>query len=183
MFNLKKFFNHQRHIQGSGRVTHLDGSVTPFILKGKASPALLGRAHEKVFGKIARMFPRQLGAITHSTAIRNSIADLVVDSIDGGTGAGYIEFQTSGGVEVATCPFANPAFGAAAAGVATANAITTDTNATGGTITQFDANDGDDITIFSGSVGTGGQDINMPSVSITATESVAIDSLTYTAPS
>lgn len=175
-------FRKPSQINGSGHVRHADGSVTWFTLRGNASPSLLRKAHERVFGRMASLYPRQMGAITHSTAIRNSIADLVVDALDGGTGAGYLEFQASGGTEVATCPFSATAFGAASSGTATANTITSDTNATGGTIAQFDANDGDDVTIFAGSVGTGGEDINMPSVVIAATETVAVDSLTYTAP-
>lgn len=70
-------------------------------------------------------------AVTHPTAVRNAIADLVVDGIDAGAAAGTLEFQTAGSVEVATLTFSDPAFGAAAAGVATASAITSDSSATG----------------------------------------------------
>jgi len=60
-------------------------------------------------------------SITHSTTIRDGIANLVVDAIDAG-GAGTLEFQTSGDVEVATLTFAATAFGASSSGTATAAA-------------------------------------------------------------
>lgn len=121
-------------------------------------------------------------AITHPTAVRNTLADAVVDLIDGGTGAGTIEFQTSGDVEVATLSFSATAFGAASSGTATAAAISDDTNATGGTIAKFVVKDGDGTEIFSGSVGTSGEDINLSSLSIGAGDTVSLSSLTYSAP-
>jgi len=121
-------------------------------------------------------------AITHPTAIRNTLADAVVDAIDGGTGPGTLEFQTSGDVEVATLTFSATAFGAASSGTATANAITDDSSATGGIIAKFVVKDGDGTVIFSGSVGTSGEDINLSSLSIAATDTVSVSSLTYSAP-
>ena len=120
-------------------------------------------------------------SLVHVTAIRNSLADLVVDLIDFAAAAGYIEFQTSGDVEVATCPFGDPAFGAAAAGIATANAITDDSSATGGTIAKFRCFDSDDAEVFQGTVtvGAGGGDIELTSVVIGAGDTVSMTSLTY----
>ena len=120
-------------------------------------------------------------SLVHVVAIRNSLADLVVDLIDAGAGAGYIEFQTSGDVEVATCPFGDPAFGAAATGTATANAITDDTSATGGTIAKFRIKDSDNTEVFSGTVTvtSGGGDIELTSVIIGAGDTVSMTSLTY----
>lgn len=123
-------------------------------------------------------------SVTHPTAVRTSIADHVVDKIDAGSGAGYIEFQTSGDVEVATLPFGDPAFGAAAAGVATANSITSDTNATGGTIAKARFFDSDDTEVLACSVTAsgGGGDIELSSVAVAAGQTVAVTALTYTAP-
>lgn len=170
-------------IEGHGVVTHLDGTQTAFTMTGRPTLAALRHAHQKVFGRLAWLYPRQLGAVTHATAVRNAMADTVVDLLDGGTGAGYLEFQTSGAVEVATCPFSATAFGAASSGTATAATITDDSSATGGTISQFDANDGDDTTIFSGACGTSGSDINFSSLTIGAGDTVSVTSLTYSAPS
>lgn len=58
-------------------------------------------------------------AVTHPTAVRNGIADFVVDQLDEGTPPGKLIFRTAGDVPVATLTFSNPAFGAAVAGVRT----------------------------------------------------------------
>lgn len=123
-------------------------------------------------------------AVTHATAARNAAANAVVDLIDAGAAAGTLEFQTSGNVEVATLTFADPAFGNAANGVATANAISSDTNATGGTIAKAVAKDSDGNTIFTCSVTAtgGGGDITLSSVAVSAGQTVSVSSLTYTAP-
>jgi hypothetical protein len=122
-------------------------------------------------------------ALTHTTAIRNGIADYVVDAIDGGTGSGTLEFQTSGNVEVATLTFSATAFGAAGSGTATAATITDDTNATGGTVAKFVIKDGDGTEIFQGTAGdVGTEDIVLSSASIGAGDTVSCSSLTYSAP-
>lgn len=123
-------------------------------------------------------------AVTHPTAVRNAVADLVVDRIDAGAGAGTLEMQTSGDVEVATLTFSDPAFGAASSGVATASAITSDTNATGGTIAKARAKDSTGTEVFACSVTAsgGGGDIELSSVVVSAGQTVAVTSLTYTAP-
>jgi len=116
--------------------------------------------------------------VTHETAARNGIADYIVDQLDGGT----LEIQTSGDVEVATLTFGSPAFGAAAAGVATANAITDDSSATGGTAAKAQLKTSGATAVVNCSVGTSGADINLSSVSIGASDTVSVSSLTYTAP-
>ena len=123
-------------------------------------------------------------AVTHPTTVRNTIADAVVDSIDTG-GAGSLIFQTSGDVECATLTFSATAFGAAAAGTATANAITSDTSATGGTVAKFKIQNGSAADAgFAGSVTatSGGGDIELSSVAVGAGDTVSMSSLTYTAP-
>ena len=123
-------------------------------------------------------------ATSHVTAVRNSIADLVVDTIDTGAGAGNLVFMTSIDVEVATLTFSDPAFGAAAGAIATANAITDDTDATGGTVALFKVQDSGAVEKFRGSVTAtgGGGDIELSSTSIGAGDTVSVSSLTYTAP-
>lgn len=123
-------------------------------------------------------------AITHETAVRNGIADHVVDAIDTG-GAGTLEFQTSGDVEVATLTFSPTAFGAASGGVATAASITPDSSATGGTVAKFVIKNGSGTVILSGVAGdTGGpaEDITLSSATIGAGDTVSCSALTYTAP-
>lgn len=124
-------------------------------------------------------------AVTHPVAIRNDIADLIVDKLDVGTtnATGRLFLNTAGDVEVATLNLANPAFGAAAAGVATAGTIADDASATGGTTTKCQLVDRDENVIVEGSVGTSGTDIILSSNIIGATDTVQMSSLTYTAPS
>lgn len=124
-------------------------------------------------------------AVTHPTTVRNAIADLVVDKLDlgSGTSAGRLVFLTSGNVTLATLPLSNPAFGNAASGTATANAITQDSNAAAsGTAAKFELRDRDANPIVLGSVGTSGADINLSSVGISVNDTVSVSTLTYTAP-
>lgn len=87
------------------------------------------------------------------------------------------------GTLLATCPMSNPAFGAASAGVATANSITSDTNIDAtGTAGYFRMKSGAGTVIFQGTVGTSGADINFNSVGFIAGGTCAISSLTYTKP-
>ena len=91
---------------------------------------------------------------THPTAIRNIIANAVVDRVDLGTGtaSGRLILMTSANATVATLVLSNPAFGDAANGVATANAITPDTNTVGGTVDKYKVVDRDGTTIYEGPI-------------------------------
>jgi hypothetical protein len=129
-------------------------------------------------------------AVTHPTSTRNAIADAVVDSIDVG-GAGSLIFMDSSspGTEVATLTFSVTAFGAASGGTATAASITSDTNATGGTVSQFKIVNGASPQVAAGFAGsvtattTSPQgDITLTSVAIGAGDTVEMTSLTYSAP-
>lgn len=119
-------------------------------------------------------------AITLADAARNAACNAVVDLLDGGT----LEFQTSGDVEVATLTFGTPAFGAASSGTATANAITSDSSATGGTIAKAVAKTSGAATLVTYTVTAtgGGGDIELTSLTIAATEPVSLSSLTHTQP-
>lgn len=125
------------------------------------------------------------------TAAQNGAADAVTALVDVG-GAGTLELQTSGGVEVSTNTFSATAFGAASSGSCTANSITDDSSATGGTVTQFEVKNNAGTVIWGGTVAESGADLNIDDgtpgggVVITAGQTVQITSLVfsmgYTAP-
>lgn len=123
-------------------------------------------------------------AVTHPTNVRNALCDYVVDQLDLNTPPGKLIMQTGASATVATLTFANPAFGAAASGTATANAIAADTNAVGGTIAKAELRQGGGTAIVLCSVTAtgGGGDIQLNSVVISAGQQVSITSLTYSAP-
>lgn len=119
-------------------------------------------------------------AVSLGTAARDAACNAVVDLLDGGT----IEFQTAGSAEVATLTLGTPAFGASATGTATANAITSDTSATGGTITKAVFKTSGAATLFTVSVTatSGGGDIELSSVAIGSGDTVSMSSYTHTQP-
>ncbi len=127
-------------------------------------------------------------AITHATNIRNAIADAVVDAIDASTGQpnGSIQIATDSSFStvLATLQFANPAFGSASGGQATANAITADGNAAGGgSATRYRCRDRGGATVFQGTVTAtgGGGDMQLSSVAIASGDGVQINSFVYIA--
>lgn len=126
-------------------------------------------------------------ALTHVTAIRNSLADLVVDAIDVGTtdATGDIQIATNSGFGtiLSTILFANPSFGAASGGTATALGVPLeDSNAAGGGVAaNFRCRDRDNSEVFRGTVSTSGADMNLSSTTINAGDAVRINSFTYSA--
>ena len=120
-------------------------------------------------------------ALTHATAVRNTLADAINTAVNAGAGAGQLVIMTSADVEVATLTMSDPAFGAATSGSITANAIADDTNATGGTAALFKVTDSTGAEVYRGTVGTSGADLNLSSLSIGAGDTVSVTSLVYTA--
>ena len=136
-----------------------------------------------------------------ATRITNAAAkaacDAIVDLCDVG-GAGKLRIydgtqptdaDTAIGAQVKLAELAlgNPAFGAAAdanpGGRATANAVTADSSADAtGTATWFRVVNNAGTTLWDGSVGTSGCDMNLNSVSITLGANVSISSWTFTVP-
>lgn len=130
-------------------------------------------------------------------AAAKAAADAVVDLLDVG-GAGYIEIRSgsqpatantaASGTLLATLPLSATAFGAATTAspsVATAAAITSDTNADAtGTAGWFRAYSGGGTAVIDGSVTAtgGGGDMTLDSVSIVAGGTVAVTSWTVSHP-
>jgi hypothetical protein len=125
-------------------------------------------------------------ATTHSTAARNAATDAVTALI-GSTGR--LRFRLSGtvgspGAAVATLNMSSTAFGASSSGTATANAITSDTNATGNASPVATATletSGGTVVIHC-AVAASGSDINMTNgLTVANGDTVSCSSLTYTA--
>ncbi len=88
---------------------------------------------------------------------------------------------TAANVVVATPTFPSTnAFGAAAAGVITANTITSDASAAGGTAAWFAICKSTGLRVVDGSVGTATSDLILNSVTISTGAAVAITAFTIT---
>jgi hypothetical protein len=128
-----------------------------------------------------------------ATASRNVAADAVVDRLDAG-GAGTVEIRTgtqpataedaATGTLLATLTLPNPAFGSAAAGVATANAIAAVAAVATNTAGWFRAKSGGGATVLDGSCTAtgGGGDMQLNSTSLTSGVNVQITSWVVTMP-
>ena len=127
-------------------------------------------------------------AVTHSTASLDLATNAVVDQLDGA--GSKLVFRLAGGTVaapstiVATLTMATPAFGASSAGVATAGAIASDTNATGNASPVATASlqtSGDVLAILCG-VAASGSDIDMTNgLTVASGDTVSCSSLTYKA--
>lgn len=125
-------------------------------------------------------------AVTHSTAARNAATDAVIALIGAN---GRLAFRLSGtvsapGTVVALLPLSATAFAAAVSGTATANAISSDTNATGNASPVATATlqtNGGTVVIHC-QVAASGSDINMTNgLTVASGDTVSCSSLTYTA--
>lgn len=124
-----------------------------------------------------------------SNAAANAAADAICALANGGfldiyDGTQPVTADTAIGAQVklAGLTMNATAFGAAVAGVATANAIGSDASAdASGTATWFRVTKSDHTTVvFDGSVGTATSNIVISSTTIVATGTVAVSSLTFT---
>jgi hypothetical protein len=129
-----------------------------------------------------------------STAARNAAANAIAALADAGAGAGTIQVRTGAqpatpddpatGTLLATFTLADPAFGAAVAGVATLDA-TPPLSATGvadGTAGWFRMLDSTGAAVLDGTVGVAGQQLNLNTTTISTSVAVEITSGTLTMP-
>lgn len=128
-----------------------------------------------------------------STAARNAACNGIVDLIDQGSGAGLLRIRTGAqptnvgdaesGTLLGTLTFSDPAFGAAATGVATASAITSDTSAdASGTAGHFRVLDSDSTALADGTCGQGSGDMSFDNSTIVSGGVIACSSFTVTVP-
>lgn len=122
-------------------------------------------------------------AVNYSTLLKNARLDQVNTFINAGAGAGYIEIATSShALVLATITLADPAAPAAAAGVLTMTMPQSDTDADAtGTAAEAKIFDSNSLEVIGGlTVGTGGTDIILDSVSITVNQEVKLNNATIT---
>lgn len=125
-----------------------------------------------------------------SDASANAAANAVTALMNGGdlklyNGTQAATADTAIGAQTlcATLTFANPAFGSAVAGVATANTITADSSADNdcSPVTWFRILKSDHSTkVMDGAVGTSGSDLNMVVTTVTTGQAVGASSFVYT---
>jgi hypothetical protein len=124
-------------------------------------------------------------AITLPTGTRNTLADAVDSLVNAGSAnaAGLLRIGTTGMASVLSeHDLSNPAFGAAASGVITANSISDDTSANNtGTAAEAQLLDRDRNIIMTLEVGVG-KEITMDNYAIQAGTTVKVNSLTITMP-
>jgi hypothetical protein len=128
-----------------------------------------------------------------SPKLANNAASVAADAVTALVNTGYLRIYDgtqpatpdtaiTTQVLLAELRFSATAFGAAANGVAAANAITADPSADNtGTATWFRALKSDGTTpVFDGSVGTSGANLNLNAVAISAGAAVSVSAFTYT---
>lgn len=88
---------------------------------------------------------------------------------------------TAANTTVATLTFpSTQAFGAAASGVLTANTITSDSSAAGGSANWFSIRRNTGARVIDGSIGTSGSDLNLNSQAVSTGAAVSISAFTIT---
>lgn len=119
-------------------------------------------------------------AVNYPVAVKNARLDAVAAKIDAGTGPGKLEIGTAGMASVlATIVLSDPCAAAAASGILTFSGFPkSDTSADAtGTAAAARIRDSNDVDVITGlTVGTSGTDIVLDSVSITAGQTVTINS-------
>ena len=125
-----------------------------------------------------------------TNAAANAAANAVTALVNGGSLRIYSgtkpatpDDALSGNTLLAQLSFGATAFGSAANGVSTANAIASDTSADAtGTASFFRAHNSSGTAVFQGTCGTSNADLVLSSTSISSGGTVEVTSLTYTQP-
>jgi len=125
-------------------------------------------------------------AVTHPTAFRTTVADLVTSTL---STTAKLKFRLSGtanapGTAVATLAMSNPVAPGASSGVITFSSITSDTNATGNAspVANATLETGGGTIVVHCAVAASASDINLSGgLTIGAGDTVSCSSLTYTA--
>lgn len=125
-------------------------------------------------------------ATTHATSARNAICNAVTALLNGGSAnaAGIFRFRTNANAIVSNNALANPAFQNGSGGTAQSNAVSADTNATGGVISSATLEDRDRNVILTANDirTTAGGDMQGNNLTVGSGATVQILSLSYVAP-
>jgi len=114
--------------------------------------------------------------LTLQTGARNACCNALVDLLDVGSGTATMTICESDDTVLSTHNLNDPAFGASAAGIATANTIADDTSADAtGTAAKCRWYDKDSALVFEGTVATSAADINLNSTAVSAGVTVSIE--------
>jgi hypothetical protein len=120
-------------------------------------------------------------AITHGTTTRGTLAQAVLDAVNGGSAAGKLKILTSGDAVLCTITLQDPAHTRSGAVLTLAGVPLSGTASGTGTAAKFTVTDSNDNIIYQGSVGTGGSDLTIDNTSIASGQTVQVTSHTYTA--
>ena len=122
--------------------------------------------------------------VTVGTSFRNAALDAGLALINGGSGdaTGDLMITNSSDTQVALLTFSATAFAASVSGTATANAITSDTNAAGGSAARAQFRNKANAEIMRCNVAASGSDINLSTVTIPAGGTEQITALNVTLP-
>ena len=129
-------------------------------------------------------------ALGYAVTLRNARLDAIDDAANAGAGAAKLRYYdgsrpATGGAAttlLAEQTMNDPAFGAAAAGVLTANAIADDPSANAaGTGTWARVVDSDNVVVYDGDVGLSGSDFNLNTTTFSVGLNVATTSVVITA--
>jgi hypothetical protein len=123
-------------------------------------------------------------SITHLAALRTILADTVDAAVNSGGGTAKFRLRASSTV-IVDFDLANPAFGAAVAGVITLAGVPISAAAiAGGVVDNFQVLARDGTVSFSGSVTGvgGGGDVELSNTNVANGQDCSLDSFTYAAP-
>ncbi len=124
-------------------------------------------------------------AITITSALRTTLADIIDDQVNtgGGTATIVIYAGSVGGTTLGTFNLSNPAFGGASTGVITLASVPKTATAAGtGTAGFFAMFNRGGTEILRGTVGLSAADIIIDNTSIVSGQSLSLDSFTVTVP-
>jgi hypothetical protein len=124
-------------------------------------------------------------AITHVTAVRNALANLIASTLLTGSAQEAQVVLRQGSTTIVTFDLAATPFGAASSGTISANTMPRTASATAsGIVDNFQLKDQAGTVVLTGTVTAtgGGGDIEVSNTNIASGQDCSLESLTYTAP-